>query len=536
MTELAERNAARGRLGRGPLLFLLSLYAAHIALIVAYGHARPQRMRIAGIDPVAYYSYFHSLWFDHDLSFQNQFDLLGGGFMPDNKTPKGLAANHSSIGPALALAPFWIAADGIARLGGWPADGASAPYHMAGFIGLAVYGLAALLLMGLFCARQFGSWPGAWAAATAWGAGPLLYYSFPITVMPHAIGTALAALFLLACMPSQASAKRAGLIAGLAMGLAMLGRWQNLLFAAYPAALSIERLLSSQGRKEALRREAGYWLLFALGAILAFSPQMIAWQLLFGTFLTRPQGEGYLLFSRPEIVKMLFSTHNGLFAWTPAMAVGAAGLLFVRRPLRAAAAGLGAALLLQTYLNSICLDWHGAWGFSIRRFTESAPIFAFGFGALAVRFAWRNWRRILAAAASLAILWNELFVFQYTMHLVSWDQPLTAHEMLGDKLHLRTSWARKWLIDSAVLNFKEGDIESAFQILQDAYIIDPKHDDIAIAFGQMHYALGDYNAAALNFITALELRPGQGRVERYLEQTYEAARLSAIGQKPPPLQ
>ena len=55
---------------RGPLAFLLAIYAGHALLLAAYGHLRPERLNIRGIDPVAYYSFFHSLYFDHALSIR----------------------------------------------------------------------------------------------------------------------------------------------------------------------------------------------------------------------------------------------------------------------------------------------------------------------------------------------------------------------------------------------------------------------------------------------------------------------------------
>ncbi|MCX7016325.1 MAG: hypothetical protein NTW86_27845, partial [Candidatus Sumerlaeota bacterium] len=380
------------RIRHGPFAFLIALYLAHTALLIGDGQLALSRLNIRGIDPVAYYSYFHSLYFDHDLEFKNQYDRLGQGFMPDNKTPKGRTANHSSVGPAIALAPFWIGADVVARLGGWKADGTTKPYHVAAFVGLGFYGLVALLLMGLWCMRRFGRWPGAWAAALAWATSSLLYYSFPETLMPHAIGAAAAALFVLAVdsgflprsgvwspafrrnvadhgeAPEPSFRLKAGLhtqeeramvpstrsaaLAGAALGLAMLMRWQNALYAVYPLALSFHRLLNSEERRTRARRELVYWIVFGAAALVVFSPQMIVWQILFGTPLTAPQGRGYFFLARFEALRVLFSPHNGLFVWTPGVALAVAGLFVARRADRPAALGLGLVLLAQLGVNS----------------------------------------------------------------------------------------------------------------------------------------------------------------------------------------
>jgi len=518
---------------RWALVFLAGMFAAHTLAVIAYGHLRPERMNIRGIDPVAYYAYFHSLYFDHDLDFANQYELLGMGFVPYYTTATGRTSNHSSIGPALALAPFWLAADVVARLGGWRADGTTAPYHAAAFIGMGSYGLAALLLTGLWCMRRFGPWAGAWAAGLAWGMGPLLYYCFPLTLMPHALGAAATALFFLAVESAQPPSKRSAALGGAALGLAMLMRWQNALFVGYPMALSLGRIWGSTNRRGAARTEAAYWAVLALAAAAAFSPQMAAWQLLFGKPFLVPQGKGYLVFGRFEIVKTLFSPHNGLLVWTPGVGLAAIGLLLAKRGARMAAAGLGVVLLAQLVLNSAALDWHGAWGFSSRRFTESTPIFAFGLGAWLTLRKKRQWRLGATALGVLLVLWNELFIFQFVFHLIAWDQPLTAHEIFGDKFHLGDSHFRRLMIDSAWDHFEAGNPGLALQCIESAIAADPGHDDIYENEGLLYETAGHLPSAIVSYDHALAIRPGCARIaERRAKAEAALAQQLGLPKKP----
>ena len=605
-------------------LFLSCLFITHAVVIALYGHLRPERMRIRGIDPVAYYAYFHSLYFDHDLDFANQYQLLGEGFLVPARTATGKTGTAHSIGPAIALAPFWIAADAVARLGGWKADGTSAPYHVAAFVGLAFYGLLALLALGAWTTRHFGPWAGAGGAAVAWGAGTLVYSCFPLTLMPHAIGAAASTIFLLVAdiafggtfggtfgvpplggslgfsplvkpkpndppkdgtpndpndppeggTPNERRRyqRRWAIFAGLALGVAMLMRWQNALFVIYPVVLSVKQYMCVVARQrqafsatspmasprfvhfQFLISHFSFYILFFLSAAVAFSPQTIAWQIIFGWPLGVPR-EGLTRYLRPEILNVLFSMRSGLFTWTPAMACGVAGLFLAGRARRWEAGALATIFLAQLYVNSAVPDWTGDWDFGARRFTECAPIFAFGWAALlAFRRPSHSGRaassaqdalsgsagvspaasiqplenaggtpalpgsrraRIrydTAALGALLIVWNELFIFQYTLHLISWDRPLTVHELIGDKFHLRKSYQRRFLIQGCLNWNKAGNNQKAWECIKQAMEIDPCHDDVYEVAGKLSMSEGGYKKAVEYFDRGLRINPGHPRI------------------------
>lgn len=519
------------------LLFLTALYATHLIWLGMCGVLRTERMRIKGIDPVAYYSYFHSVYFDHDLDFANQYQKFGEGFLIPVRTRTSMTATAHSCGPAIALAPFWIAADFIARWGGWTRDGASTPYHVAGFIGLMFYGWVALLLMGLWVERHFGAWAGAGGAAIAWGAGPLLDNCMPLTLMPHAIGAAAATLFLFASdhffrEESEKTPARRKLfgaaLTGFILGVAMLMRWQNLLFAIYPMALSARRALhkndpssamSTEGAAKStslsqdIKSEICAWMTLIAAAAVAFSPQMISWTIIFGSPLTMPR-QGLERALNPEIIGVLFSMRCGLFTWTPAMGLGLIGLLFAGREQRWQAGALFAIFLAQLYVNSAVPDWTADWGFGMRRFTESAPLFAFGWAALLIFKRARRVRWDLAAAGALLILWTELFVFQYNYHMISWDRPLTMHEMFGDKLHLNKSYTRRLAIAVAHNLIRQGDKPRALQFLKTGLELDPWHVDIYQDMGRLLETMGEDENALACYDRALKIDPTHPEILR----------------------
>ena len=129
------------------LLFLVSLPAV--------------TTRIYASDEVQYFAYLRSLWFDRDVSFENEYRYFyehglgrAAGFHEtflERQTATGLRENWATIGCAILWSPFYAAADlGVRalRLAGRPvaADGFSRPYVAAVCYGSAFYGFLALAL------------------------------------------------------------------------------------------------------------------------------------------------------------------------------------------------------------------------------------------------------------------------------------------------------------------------------------------------------------------------------------------------------
>src|SRR5437867_1407801 len=116
--------------------------------------------RLYASDEIQYFSFLRSLWFDRDLSFDNEYRYFydhgiarGPGFREtflELTTPTGLRYNFGTIGCALLWSPLYAVADAgvrIARTRGSSveADGFSRPYIAAVAYGSALYGFASVL-------------------------------------------------------------------------------------------------------------------------------------------------------------------------------------------------------------------------------------------------------------------------------------------------------------------------------------------------------------------------------------------------------
>lgn len=221
--------------------------------------------------------------------------------------------------------------------------------------------------------------------------------------MPHACAFFVAALFFCAWLHlRKREAMWAWAVIGGTLGLAALVQWQSAAFVAVPAVHLLWR-----SRRVNLTR----LLVCVVAAVLAFSPQMLGWQALYGTPVLIPDGPGGMAWFHPAVFRVLFSAREGLLTWTPLMAAGLLGLFFWPKEDKTVCVALAVAVLMQVYLAA-CAGDAGA-SFGMRRLVHCAPVFGAGLAVLFSRRPASSRPRWTAAAVALCVVWNALFVMQY---------------------------------------------------------------------------------------------------------------------------
>ena len=168
--------------------------------------------RIYASDEVQYFAYLRSLWFDRDLSFENEYQhfydtgvtgsaLFHETFLERRTEATGLRVTFATLGPALLWSPFYAAADAIVAarraMGATvPRDGFSQPYVAAVAYGSAVYGWLAIVLGWWMARRMVGASHAPAAAAAVWVGTPLFFYMYIAPPMSHACSAFAVAAFL----------------------------------------------------------------------------------------------------------------------------------------------------------------------------------------------------------------------------------------------------------------------------------------------------------------------------------------------------
>ena len=271
-----------------------------------------------GADSLNYFAYTSSILADRDLDFANQWARFG--FEVTTRTATGLVPNAMSAGPgliwtpAVALTHAWLASTG----GAVDSLRLSVPYYAAAAASSLALILAAVLILARTLATRFGA-PEAWlAVASVALASPILYYVAVQPLMSHAPTFAFAALCLAFTLRAECDHRLADWAGcGASLGLATLCRAQ--------AAPLILLVLAGLWRARAGWKEA---LLVAATGFACVAPQLVAWKILYGSFVTIPQGAGFIDWTGRHALDALVSADRGLFNWHPILLLGLLVVLF----------------------------------------------------------------------------------------------------------------------------------------------------------------------------------------------------------------
>lgn len=411
-----------------PYALLTAIFLVFILVFAASIFLVPRRYgRLIVGDGIYYYVYLRSAVLDGDLDFTNDYTLYQQfnnedpvkkrEMLEDHKTPFDKPANYFSVGPALLWAPAFIVTHIFVRLLGLPSDGFSYLYEAPLLFLSILYGFIGVLLIYRVAADLFSRFAALVAILGVWLATNVVYYMGVSPSASHVLSLFAVALFVFLWWRGRNGRSRLDwFIWGLSAGLMALVRWQDVLI----ALLALFEWIAEMRQQTADGgRQATFigGVVFALGLILAFIPQMLAWQILYGALLTAPQGTGFFQLTRPEILNVWFSTKRGLFTWTPLILLAVIGFIPLYRKNRILGASAIAIFIAETYVNSIVNDWWGGEAFGARRFISLMPFFALGLAALVDAVQARISKTVIVAALGVLMVWNLLFIFQYDLWL-----------------------------------------------------------------------------------------------------------------------
>jgi hypothetical protein len=397
------------------------MLAAYLASIVL--SPKPDGRVVLG-DALHQFVQLRSLVFDHDLDFRNEYFRLYGlkGNEPGTEwvttelTVTGRVRNYMPVGPALLDAPLYLLMSGVERglslagLADRPDGYSRALQATTGVTGVLAATLAAWLSWRL--ARRYSASATASAALFAtWLGSSAIYYSMVSPSYSHSASMLASAVFFSYWMDEGRPASiRRSVLLGVLAGIATLMRWQDVIFLAVAA-------FESPARGGAWRRRVVHLAATGAGWLLAFSPQMAVWQVLYGQPLAVPQGPSFMRWTAPHLLDVLVSLH-GLFSWTPLVVLAVAGLAAFGVRRRQFALPLAVVLLVSWYVNGAVADWWAGEAFGARRFLSLFPLFVVGLAA------WlqpdeaadrpRGWRVATAFALAGA---NLLLLFQYQLFM-----------------------------------------------------------------------------------------------------------------------
>jgi hypothetical protein len=444
-------------LSRRELLFLLALFVASLPAVTA---------RLYSSDEVEYFSYLRSLWFDHDVSFENEYRYFYDHRIaqtPDFhqtflelETATGRRINYGTIGCAILWTPFYAMADittRVLRSTGRPieADGYSQPYVSAVAYGSAFYGFAAIVMAVAVTRRiihryEFSS------GLAVWLGTPLLFYMYVAPPFSHACSAFAVALFVTVWLRVRRSWSPRGIVVlGLAAALMAMVREQDLFCALGPALDFALAHVKGKGKRESASgpsearsrrarasgggapravsnaRPAIVAIVGGIAFLIGYLPQLIAYQALNGFPRPSPLVTRKMFWHSPHALQVLFDAEHGFFFWTPLALLAVAGLiLLIAMPrsvigdnaetgdLRQIAACMLLMLATQVYISGAVESWTVAGAFGQRRFVAVTIFLVVGLAAF------RGWAADSRAARIatnvvivLCVWWNLALTLEF---------------------------------------------------------------------------------------------------------------------------
>jgi hypothetical protein len=386
--------------------------------------------RLYSSDEVEYFSYLRSLWFDRDVSFENEYRYFYDHRIAQSQdfhhtfleleTATGRRINYGTMGCAILWAPFYAAADGVTRVmraagSEVPADGYSRPYIIAVAYGSAFYGFAAIVLS-IGAARRVVGSHALGSGLAVWLGTPLLFYMYVAPPFSHATSAFAVALFVTLWLRVRERWPVSGAIAlGLAGALMAMVREQDVFFLLAPVfdlGLAVLRRQKAEDRIErgAVRAALAGGIAFALG----YLPQLLAYKALNGKFGPSPLVTRKMDWTTPHALQVLADPQHGFFFWTPLAVLGVVGLIVLA--LRGAprlAGGMLLMLALQVYISGAVESWTVAGAFGQRRFVAVTILLVVGIAALRAAVSLRPARVAINAVVALCVWWNLALMAEF---------------------------------------------------------------------------------------------------------------------------
>lgn len=422
---------------------LLMLSPRELALVVLlFACSLPAvTARLYSSDEVQYFSYLRSLWFDRDVSFENEYQYFYDHTIAQSadfhrtflelETPAGRRINYGTIGSAVLWSPFYAAGDIIAR--GLRAtgrdvavDGYSRPYVAAVAYGSAFYGFAAIVL-GIGAARRVLGAGALSSGFSVWAGTPLLFYMYVAPPFSHACSAFAVALFVTTWLHvRRAWTVRGAAALGLAGALVAMVREQDALFTLAPALDYVLTHATRAWRHAPDDGRPGASVAPAVAGCMAFAigylPQLLAYQALNGRPRPSELVARKMNWASPHALQVLASPEHGFFVWTPLAILCLAGLVVLATrgdaPRRPVGACMLLMIVLQVYVSGAVESWTVAGAFGQRRFVSITMLLVVGLAALREAWPGRTTRRLLNGAIVVGVWWNVALMAEFGTRLM----------------------------------------------------------------------------------------------------------------------
>ncbi|MFC1495892.1 glycosyltransferase family 39 protein [Candidatus Margulisiibacteriota bacterium] len=387
------------------------------------------------IDCIGYYVFLRSLMVDGDLSLHNDFKIYGWY----------QRASVWSVGPAILWLPGFLIAHFLSYL--LNAFGIMVPINGVSFLydffianTSMLIGAAGIFIIYFFLRKLYSVKTSLLATLFMFYATPYVFYQFNQPTMSHILSaTGMAAFIYFWYNTFGKREQKEWIFLGLIAGATVLIRPQNIFSIAIALLVELFYEYKKEGTANFIRRFRPIATVGSL-IVLFFVPQMIAWKLQYGQWLTVPQGKGVFVWSQAYkyIHLVLFSTNHGLITYTPIVLFAIIGLFLFYKDVKNRHLFYTFFLMLitQIYINSgVVIDWACGSGFGSRRHMSLSIVFALGIATILDKV---SFKKVLfygtISLFSFLVIFNLLMYFQWYFGMIPGEGVLTFEQYFTDKV------------------------------------------------------------------------------------------------------
>ncbi|MCB0790700.1 MAG: hypothetical protein H6595_13435 [Flavobacteriales bacterium] len=378
-------------------------------------------------DRAGYFAYLPSKWGTQGALSSELGPRTGHGFHIDES---GRMVTKYTCGVALLIAPFYYTGHAIGSLLGHGNDPYGPVDHLVVPVSAGILATLALLLLGIMLRHRWSMPATILALVLVFLGSNLFYYTIGDPGMSHVYSFFLfvCTLFLLDRRMRNGPSIAFDILLGIVMGTILLIRPTNAVFLLGSIWLARSGQLKAQESDTA--RTTGFaqsrmWPIL-LAATLPLLLQAFYWQRTFGTPVHWSYtDESFMNWAHPRIFRVLFSTNNGAFAWSPLFAFVPLAALHVLKKGQKWWALMSIFLFVAVvYMSGSWWVWHFGCGFGCRNLVEYLAVFAFpltgSIDRLIRRFGW--WPVIAVVCLIVAYEFKLVYSYDGCWHGGEWDQ------------------------------------------------------------------------------------------------------------------
>lgn len=376
-------------------------------------------------DQAGYYNYLPALVLYQDMQFSYLKDLPKSyHFFTStvlDKTKKEVKLNPYGIGVAVLISPFFGLAHLHAKLFEFPLDGFSAPYQIWIYVGHFFYLLLAFLLLRQILSRYYKDKVIASVLLIIGLGTNLTYYVLYEPLMSHNYSFFIFSLALFLMIKWLENQQKSTLLfLGLTVGLLAATRFTNILYLIVLFLWDIASWNALKGRLRLLIKHKTTFSLAVFLGIVVFLPQMWYWYLVTGYWWINPYGDrGVFFWTDPLINEVLWGYKKGWLLYSPLIAFGMVGFLFLYRQFPQLFGAVLSYTLLNWYVISCWWCWWYGGSFGMRALIESMAPLSLTIAAF-LHWAFQSkWRQVSCMSLiGLGIGLNLFQTYQYTHNCI----------------------------------------------------------------------------------------------------------------------